>query len=125
MAHKVYAPCLIDCHGGHQGHAHANPLGFLALSDRQTLSGVVAIHALVINVGVLRAQNVMDHSIAPAPAGVRGLDDLVAPFHIERTGRAHMAESVTAQPHKGAGVAFGQAVFSHHAPNSLAFDLWG
>jgi len=65
------------------------------------------------------------HSIAPAPASVRGLDDLVAQFHIERTGRAHMAVSVTAQPHKGAGVAFGQAVFSHHASYGLAFDLWG
>jgi hypothetical protein len=82
-------------------------------------------YTLVIDVGILRAQNIVNHAVAPTPAGVRSLDDLVAQFHVERTGMAHMALGVTAQPHKGAGVAFGQVVFSHHASNSLAFDLWG
>ena len=50
----------------------------------------------MINVGVLRAQNVVDHAIAPTPAGVGGLDDLVAQFHVEHTGLAHMAVAISA-----------------------------
>lgn len=50
----------------------------------------------MVYVGVLRAQNVMDHAVAPAPAGVRGLDDAAAQVHIERTGLAHMAVAVSA-----------------------------
>jgi hypothetical protein len=56
---------------------------------------------------------------------MRGLNDLVAQFHIERTGVAHMAVGITAQPHKGACVAFRHAVFNHHVSYGLAFDLWG
>lgn len=79
----------------------------------------------MVDVGVLRAQHVVDHAVAPAPAGVRGLDDLVAQFHVEGTGLAHMAVGVSAQPHKSTGVAFRHVVLIDHAPNSLAFDLWG
>ena len=70
----------------HQWHAHANAFGLLAFSDGQALSGLDPIHALVVDVGVLRAQNVVDHAIAPTSAGMGGLDDLLAQFHIERTG---------------------------------------
>jgi hypothetical protein len=33
--------------------------------------------------------------------------------------------SVGVNTHKGACVTFGHAVITHHASNSLAFDLWG
>ena len=64
--------------------------------DGQALSGIDSVHPFVVDIGVPRAQNVMDHAIAPTSAGVRGLDNLVAQFHVERTGLAHMAVGIAA-----------------------------
>ena len=50
----------------------------------------------MIDAGVLRAQYVVDHAVAPAPTGVGSLYDLLAQFNIERTGLAHMAVGVSA-----------------------------
>ena len=44
----------------------------------------------------LRAQYIVDHAVAPAPAGVGSLHDVLAQLHIERTGLAHMAVGVSA-----------------------------
>jgi hypothetical protein len=77
-------------------HAHANALGFLAFPDRQALSCIDPIHPLVVDIGVLRTQNVMDHAVASASALMRGLHYVLAQLHVERTGLEHMAVGVTA-----------------------------
>ena len=59
-------------------------------------SGIEAAYPLVINAGVLRAQYVVDHAVALAPAGGDSLYDVLAQLHIERIGLANMAEGVTA-----------------------------
>ena len=96
ITYKVHAPSLVHCQGRHERHAHTNAFGLFTLPDGQALSGVDAVHPFVIDVGVLCSQNVVDHAVAPTSAGVRGLDDLVAQLHIERTGLAHMAQGVSA-----------------------------
>ena len=40
----------------------------------------------------------MDHAVAPAPTNVRGLNDLLAQFHIDCTGLAYMAVGVGLAP---------------------------
>ena len=96
IAHKVHAPRLVDGQSGHQWYTHANALGLLAFPDRQTLSGVDAVHTFVIDIGKLRTQNVVDHAVAPASARMGGLGDLVTQLHIERAGLALMAIGIPA-----------------------------
>lgn len=50
----------------------------------------------MIDAGVLRAQYALDHAIAPSPAGVDGLDDMLAWCHVERNGLALMAIGISA-----------------------------
>ena len=78
VAHKVHAPGLVYGQCSHQRHEHANAPGLLAFPDRQTFCCVDAVNALVIDARVLRAQNALDHAIAPTPAGMGGLLDLLA-----------------------------------------------
>ena len=75
---------------------YANALGLLAFPDRQAFCCVDAVHALVIDPRVLRAQYIVDPAIAPSPAGVGGLHNLLAQLHVERTCLALIAVSVAA-----------------------------
>ena len=79
-------------------HGHSYAFGLLAFSDRQTFSRINAVHPFVIVVEKLWTQNVVNHSAAPAPAGVGNLDDLVSQLHIERAGLAVMAMGISVCP---------------------------
>ena len=46
----------------------------------------MAAHLLVNDACVLQAHYVADHALAPAPAGVGRLHDVLAQFHMARTG---------------------------------------
>ena len=96
IAHKVHAPGLVERQRRHQRHTHANALGLFAFSDGQRLSGVDAIQPLVVNARVLGAKYIVDHSVAPAPVGVRSLHDVLAQLHIECAGGAGVAVGVSA-----------------------------
>ena len=50
----------------------------------------------MIDVGVLGAQNVVNHAVAPAPTGVGGFNDFALQLYIERAGLAVMAVAVAA-----------------------------
>ena len=93
---EVHAPGLVDCKSGYQWYTHANALDLLAFPDRHTLSGLDAVHTFVIDTRKLRAQNIVDHPVTPAPAGVGGLNDFAPQFHIERAGLAVMAIGISA-----------------------------
>ena len=71
-------------------------LCLLALSGLQTLSRVDAVHPLVIDARKLGAQNVMNDAVAPAPALMGGLYDLLAQLDIERTGLTLMTIGISA-----------------------------
>ncbi len=52
---EVHAPRLVDFQSRHQWYTHANTFGLLAFPDRQTLSGVDAVHTFVIDARKLGA----------------------------------------------------------------------
>ena len=52
------------------------PFGLLAFSDGQSLLAVEPVNTFVVDTGVLGAQCVVDHAVAPAPLLVRGLQNL-------------------------------------------------
>ena len=64
--------------------------------DRQAFCGVNAVDPLVIDVGVLGAQYVVDHAVAPTPTDVSSLHDLLAQFCVERAGLTLMTIRISA-----------------------------
>ena len=83
------------------------------------------VNPLVIDIGKLWTQDIVDHPVAPTPAGVSSFNDFAPQLHIECAGLALMAKGISTWPHKSAGVACGQSVMIDHAAGRLAFDLWG
>ena len=96
IADEVHTLGLIHCQSRHQRHPHPHTFNLLAFPDGQPFSGVDAVDPLVIDIRVLGAQNIVDHSVAPAPAGVRSLHDLLAQLSFQRTGLTLMTVAVSA-----------------------------
>ena len=64
--------------------------------DGQALGGVQAVDPLVIDVGILRAQHVVDHAVTPAPAPVGHGNEFLAQLHVELAWRTFMALGISA-----------------------------
>jgi hypothetical protein len=73
----------------------------------------------------VRTQQIVDASVAKAPARLGDLDDLAAQIfgHLVRLRR--VAVTVSGEPHKAAGAALGQLVLDHQLADRFAFGLWG
>jgi hypothetical protein len=67
----------------------------------------------------------MDHVVAPPPARLLSLADLLAQPHIECAGLAHNAVGISNYIHQGAVMAFKHVVLAHLVSTGLAFDGWG
>jgi hypothetical protein len=100
-------------------------LALLATTHGQVGLPVEAVHALVIDPGKLRAQQIVDAPVAKAPAHMRDLHDLLVQILRGLIGLRRMAAAVAGEPHKTARAAFGQMVFADHDPDRLAPGLWG
>ncbi len=76
VADEVHAPHLVDLPCDVEGCAlHHRPLGLLALAHRQLGDAVEPVHAFVIHIGKLRAQQVMDPPIAESPPDLSNIND--------------------------------------------------
>ena len=76
VAHEVHAPHLIDALGDLQRHAFVHrALRLLALAHCQFGSAVEPVHALVIHLGELRAQKVVNTPIPESAPGLGDVDD--------------------------------------------------
>ena len=93
---KVHAPGLVHRRGCHQGHTHPDTFGLLAFPDSQALLAVQPVNTLVVDAGVLGAQHVVDHAVAPAPSLMRGLHNALQQFLVQGTGCAGVAVTVSA-----------------------------
>ena len=126
VADEIHAPYLVDRRGQLQRHAlERRAPDLLALAHRQAGFAVEAVHALVVDAGELRAQQVMDAPIAEATAHLRDLHDLALQRSGLRIGLRRMAVAVSGEPHEAACAALRQVMFLDHLADGPAFGLWG
>lgn len=82
VADKIHAPHLIDVVRDLQRHAIAHrPFDLLALPDGQLGGAVEPIHALVVDLGKVRTQQIMDAPVAKASSRLRNMDDRGTEHH--------------------------------------------
>ena len=94
-------------------------LPFLRCRTARLAWPVEAAHALVIDTGELRAQQLVDTPVAKATTRTGDLHDLLVQFHGGLISLWRVAVAVAREPHKTARTAFGQTVFADYVPNCL------
>ena len=108
-----------------EGALRCWPAGLLALANREVGCAVQPVHALVVDTGEVRAQQVV-HASVPEPSSCMG--DLDDPG-LERlgllAGHRCVAVAVSAEPHKPAGVPLGHLMLADQLPDGFPLGLRG
>ena len=101
VAHKIHAPDLVDRSCKLQRHTFVDrALALLATAHGQVGLPVEAVPPFVVDPGELRAQQIVNASIAKAATHVRNLHDLLVQLHSGLIGLRRMAVAVAGEPHK-------------------------
>ncbi len=126
VAHEIHAPDLVERARQLQRHPLVDrALALLASAHSQVGLSVEAVHALVVDPGKFRAQQIVDAPVAESATDLGDLDDLAGEVLGHRVGLRWMAVAVAGEPHKATGAAFGQVVFDHQFADRFALGLWG
>ena len=80
---------------------------------------------LVVGAGKRRAKHVVDAPIAESAALVGDGDHLLGQLPGAFVDHRRMPVTVSGEPHKPAGAAFGQVAFRQHPPDRRPLGLWG
>jgi len=120
VGYEDHAPHLIDRLGQLQRYPLIDgALGLLALTNYQIGFPVQAVHPFVIHTRKVPAQQV-EHSAVAKPAPLMGNIHNAASQSLSLlTGHGWVAGTVSAQPHKSAGEAFGELKLFNHLADRL------
>lgn len=126
IAHEVHAPDLIGCLGDRQRLPFKRwPLHLLAPAHGEAGLAVEPVHLLVVHVGKLRAQQVVQAAITEPAPDLGQFDD---PGRQRLRGRrwlGRVTEGIAGQPRKAAGPALAQHGLVEHAADCRALALRG
>jgi hypothetical protein len=124
--HEVGTPGVVDVAAGRQRRAlEADALGLAALAQRQLVHLVQPPHTLVVHLVALPGEQVVDASVAEAPALMRQLDDAGTELAGSPIGHRRLPIACSGQPRIDAGAAFADVEQLDHPACRLSPGLRG